>query len=327
MGHNWAGKEDELNRRLRETSRSGHGVITTEDLFRLGVSRGMIQTRANTGRLVPVLKRVYALPGSRLDPRGRYRAAVCSAGPNVHLSHRSALGLHGLLRDTGPVHLVGRAGAFRIEGSRRWSSREFGFEVECHQTRYLPEEHIIEVDGIRVTTVERALRDFASQASAGEISKALTQGEKEGSFCWTKLRKLVAASSGHRGLDLLRKEIEEWDPRLVDAASDPEADFLLMLRRQSLPFPVVNAPMGNFVVDFLWSHLRLAVELDPWSTHKGRESYRRDHRKGVELEVAGLRVIRFTGEDLYLHEERTAAELLSLMTEQSRSLGVPLFTR
>ena len=318
-------RELELNRQLLELASVNDGILTLEVLFSAGLSWRMIQHRKETGRLLPILRGSFALPGTRLSMRGKMRAALASVSPDVVVSHRSALALHGMAGEPSVVHLTGESGAFRDLASDRWKNDRFGLEVVRHETRLLPPEHVSVVDGIRVTTSERAIRDYAATATPAELVRVLTQGQKERSSCWNRLRSIVDVSNGHKGIGKLRKEIEEWDPVFVDATLDPEIDFLAMMRREGMPKPLVNHPVGRHIPDFLWKHLGLAVELDPYGTHSGKESHRRDHRKGIELETLGLRVVRFTWEDRYLHEERTAAELWAVLRQQATLLRCPLF--
>jgi len=224
------------------------------------------------------------------------------------------------VRDRLPIHVVRKGGADRRSGRPFKISREFGFSVHSHQTRNLPDEQVVVVDTVRVLTPERSLLDFAAQATASEIGKALTQGEREGSLCWETLEKVVENSHGYRGAGLLRREMERFQPASVDAESDPEEDFLRMISRQGLPDPLVNVWLDPYRVDFLWPQLMLIVELDPWGTHRGRRSFHGDRRKSIELETRGFRVIRITADDLYLHEERTARELETIMKAQARIL-------
>lgn len=325
MDSKQAGRELDLNTQLRAVALANDGVLSLEILFRLGLSWTMVQKRKEAGRLLPILRGSFALPGTRLSFRGRLRASVASVSSNVVVSHGSALALHGLIRDPGPVHLTGESGAFRDQVSGRWNNDAFNLKVVRHETRHLPPEHITELDGIRVTTAERAIRDFAATAKPSEVTKALTQGEKERKLCWHELRLIADASNGHKGIGVLRNEIDEWDPVFADTISDPEIDFLRMIRRERMPKPLVNHPVGRHIPDFLWKHLCLAVELDPYGTHSGKASHRRDHRKGIELETSGLRVVRFTWEDRYLHEERTASELWTVLRQQASLLQCSLF--
>jgi very-short-patch-repair endonuclease len=317
----WTGNERDLNEELRRIALECDGVIEDSRLVDLGLSRSMIETRVANGRLVRLFRLVYVLPGTRLSARGRWRASVSSVGGDACLSHGSALALHGLVRDGGPIHVVSRSGACRVDGTRfRPADPSYDFVVEIHQTRRLPDSHVCHPGGIRSTTVDRALLDFAAGATNLELVKALSQGEKERKIRWGALRGLTEKARGHKGVGKLRFEIERWDPAFSDAQSDPEIDFLFTLRREGLPMPMVNASIGRFVADFFWADLNLVAEMDPWGTHKGRETFRRDHRKSIELEAKGFRVIRFTWEDLYLHEDRMVHELRAIM-EQQRSLA------
>lgn len=174
-------------------------------------------------------------------------------------------------------------------------------------------------------TVERAMLTFAGEASESEISKALSQGERERCLCWKTLKTMVESTNGIRGLGRLKRQIAQWNPAFADAASDPEEDFLALIVKAGLPLPVVNQPIGDVIPDFLWKELGLVVELDPYGTHKGYERFHRDRRKGVLLESQGLRVIRFTWNDLYHHPERTMRELQEIMAIQSATKGVTGF--
>ncbi len=326
MQSHWRGRQPELNLKLRELALTNDGILSPLELDAIGMTERMIRDRVILGSLVPVLQGAYALPGTRLTLRGRCRAAQVSVSDRVVVSHASALALHGLIRDPWTVHLVGEPGTLSF-GHNRWRSQEFGFAVVRHQTRFLPDEHVTGISGIRVTTVERALRDYASMAKPDELVKALTQGEKERAFCWEQLRRLVATSNGQKGLGMLRTELELWEEGFADTDSDREVDFLLMIREEALPMPEVNVKLGDFIPDFLWRHLRLGVELDPYGTHSGLSSHRQDHRKGIVLETQGLRLVRFTGEDLDRHRSRTGHELRTIMEQQAELLQCPLFPK
>jgi hypothetical protein len=75
-----------------------HGVVTTAQLTRAGLSRGRISERAYVGRLHPLHRGVYAVGHPRLSDEGRWMAAVLACGDNAVLSHTSAAELWGIRR-------------------------------------------------------------------------------------------------------------------------------------------------------------------------------------------------------------------------------------
>jgi len=322
MPARWTGNEAGLNRRLRETAAAGHGVLTVEDLDRLGVSENMVRRRRRSGLLIPVTRGVVTLPGTQLTEKGRFRASVYAGGKNCFLSHRSALSLHGLVRERGPVQIVRESGTGRGPGGKSRRSEQFGFAIRCHQTRSLPPDQTTSVEGIRTVTIERGLLDFAAEASDDEVGKALSQGERERTLCWGTLNEVLDRHAKAPGSGRLRREAEAWVPAYADASSEPEEDFLREIIRSHLPLPEVNQPLEGVIPDFLWRSLMLVVELDPYGTHKGYEQFHRDRRKSVLLERLGLRVIRFTWVDEYHHADRTMAELREIMIQQARLHGV-----
>lgn len=293
-----------------------------DELVAIGMSPTMIQTRKKSGQLIPVLRGVFALPGTKLSEKGRAKAAVYASGRASCLSHRSALSLHGLVRERGPVHIVRKGGAGDRNGAVSVRSENFGFEVKRHQTRNLRPGEITAVGGIRTLTMERAFLGFAGEATDAEIGKALSQGERERTLCWETLRSVTENTGGVRGLGRLKREMDLWIPAYADAKSDPEEDFTRAIVHSRLPIPLVNQPLGDLVPDFLWLPLKLVVELDPYGTHNGYERFHRDRRKSVALERMGLRVIRFTWQDFYRHEGRTMGELREIMVQQAELLGV-----
>src|SRR5690349_8342065 len=100
MDNRRGGRGRLLTGEIAKAVKSGHGVVTIEELGSLGLTRSMITSRLSSGQLVPVLRGVVTLPGVVLAEKGQWRASVCSSGA-AFLSRRSALALHGLIRDRG----------------------------------------------------------------------------------------------------------------------------------------------------------------------------------------------------------------------------------
>jgi Transcriptional regulator, AbiEi antitoxin len=91
------------------------GVLSLDELFACGLSRGAVSDRALGGRLHKIHRGVYAVGHPNLPLEGRFLAAVKACGPGAVLSHRGGgtLGLHAmgraLPRSHGPRHGTTRA--------------------------------------------------------------------------------------------------------------------------------------------------------------------------------------------------------------------------
>ena len=73
-----------------------HGVVSREQLTRLGLSADQIDRRLAAGRLHLVHRGVYAVGHEALTRGSRYLAAVLAVGEDAVLSHRSAAALWGI---------------------------------------------------------------------------------------------------------------------------------------------------------------------------------------------------------------------------------------
>ena len=72
----------------------------------------------------------------------------------------------------------------------------------------------------------------------------------------------------------------------------------MVLRRAGLPLPATNIWVARFEVDAYWEEYGLAVELDSRTHHERRAAFQRDRERDRALQLAGLRVARFTWEDV-----------------------------
>jgi very-short-patch-repair endonuclease len=76
-----------------------------------------------------------------------------------------------------------------------------------------------------------------------------------------------------------------------------------------IPSPSFNALVqgetGTHEVDAFWEPHRLAVQVDGFEFHRTRRDRERDAASDAHLELAGIRVIRFTWDDVTVHGDRT----------------------
>ena len=263
-----------------------HGIVSRSQLLELGFSESWIDRRVASGTLRAVLWGIYAVGHRALRPQARLLAAVLAAGDGAALSHRFAAAQHGL-RPTA-AEKVDVTVPDRRRGPRG---------VRVHHAP-LPPEQVTEVDGIRVTTVERTIVDLAAVVRPAALRRALEAGEAQRVLDWRVLGELVADGRGRRGIRALRAIIAEHTAGTRVTKSELEASFLELLKDRRLPLPETNVVIAGFEVDCVWRDARLIVELDSHRHHRTAAAFERDRRRDRALAIAGWRAIRVTAKQL-----------------------------
>ena len=206
-------------------------------------------------------------------------AAVIACGAGAALSHRSAAELWELLGPwTGPVEVTVPSVAGRKPRAG----------IRVHRSPSLLNAATTARRGIPVTTPARTLADLARIAPAWVHRKAVRQAE------------FIGLPTGI-ATDRTRSELERA--------------FLRLCRRHRLPAPEVNVPVGRFTVDFLWPEQRLVVETDGYAAHRGRQAFRDDRARELELGTMGLRLRRFSDHQI---DTQPAVVAAAVRTELAR---------
>ena len=126
-----------------------YGVITREQMRRLGLSDGAVDQRLRAGRLLVCYPGVYRVPGAPETNRQRAMAACLWLGDGAAVSHVTAgalLRLDGIRRP--PLHVVST------------TNRVAPFTL--HRVTKLDRIDRVTVDGIPYTSATRTLIDVAS---------------------------------------------------------------------------------------------------------------------------------------------------------------------
>ena len=80
--------------------------------------------------------------------------------------------------------------------------------------------------------------------------------------------------------------------------SEAERILRRLLKQAGLPIPQTNYPIGKYLADFAWPHLRLVVEFDGFATHGHKQAFAPDRKRGADLTVKGWSVMHITWDEL-----------------------------
>jgi very-short-patch-repair endonuclease len=287
-----------LDARVAAVARGQYGVITRDQLRRLGVGETGIRERVRTRRLLRLHRGVYAVGHDALKPQARWLAAVLACGDGAVLSHASAAA-HWNIRQTAAatidVTVPVRAGRRRRKG------------IRVHRSGRLRDNEVTVRECIPTTTVERTLLDLADALGKGALRRTIDEAEYLGLLDLTSLIAVVENNPGRRGATLLR--LAGTEPERT--RTELEASFLALVERYDLPRPLVNFQIGDYEADFFWPEAGLVVEVDGLAAHGTRTAMIRDRRRDRRLKRAGIHTMRLTDIDLHgqpeaIHEDLRA---------------------
>jgi very-short-patch-repair endonuclease len=297
--------------RLRTAARlagTQHGVVTAQQLRRLGLSRGQIARELTNGRIHRMHRGIYLL-GPMLSQRARELAAVLACAPGAALSHRSAAFQWKLLPYPDEPHEIDVSVVGR-------NPRHPGIRV--HRVGALKRREICVRDAIAVTAPARTILDLAGISGARELEQAVAEAF---ALRRTSRKELVATIGRHPhrpGVPALRALLEAG-PQPARTRSPAEERLLVLVRRAGLPEPEVNARLGRWEVDFLWRKERVVVEVDGYASHSSPQAFERDRRKTAELQDAGYLVRRVSAN---MVRDGASVEVIARLLNRAESLPI-----
>lgn len=260
------------------------GVVTSTQLAELGFSSSAISRMAASGRLIRLYRGVYAVGHNRLVARGRWLAAVLACGDQAALSHREGAALLDL-------RYCSRS---RVDVTVPGRSRRGQRGIQLHSVGDLHPDEVTEIDGIRVTTIARALLDLCEVIPPDQVRRAFEKAERMGELDYRALNAVAERAHGRHALKVFLPLIAEDHATAARAKSDLEARFLDLIREHELPMPIVNGMVGGYEVDAHWPGTTLIVELDSWAFHRSKRSFHADRAKWLDLRSQGFDVLTIT---------------------------------
>jgi very-short-patch-repair endonuclease len=277
-----------LDREVGALAARQKGQVKRRQLLALGLGAGAIDDRIARGRLLPRHRGVYAVGHLALPPFADEMAAVLALGEGVFVSHESGAAVSGIrCPAAGPEIDVTVAG-------RKLRSRD-GIRVHC--VAEIDSRDVRVCDDIPVTSPARTLVDLAAALTGRDLERAVDTAIVEHRVTQAGLRSAMERAPGRRGHARLEALLAPGRKTTM-TRSEAEERMLALIRRAELPMPGVNAPLGRYVIDFLWRGHGLAVEVDGYQYHSTRPRFESDRRKDAYLQSVGIRPLRVTREQL-----------------------------
>lgn len=262
------------------------GVASRAELLRCGVTRGRLQSWVRRGVLIRTDSGLYVDPRRPDDLNFRRRRALAWAGRDALLSHGSAASVWGVAdpERTDDVHVS-------LPHGRRVRSLS---GVTYHQARYWDARSHA---GWPVVTPRQLAVDLAGDGSVHQHRFVVLAAVQKG---------LLSVSEVTDPGLVPRRALARWaavaQEAQAGARSGAEAVYWRAVIEAGLPEPLLNHPVRvndrHYVVDALWPHLRLGVEIDGRRFHTRDRDFERDRIRQNDLHVAGLVLIRFTVEQV-----------------------------
>src|SRR4051794_22018086 len=210
--------------------------------------------------------------------------------------------------DDAPVDVVVPGGASR---------KRPGLVV--HRGLLAPDE-VTTVDGVAVTNALRTAYDLARAGPLAEAVVALDTLSHVHRFPPSAVLDLRRRRLGARGGTQLATAVPLADPR---SQSPMESRIRLTIVFDGLPVPVLQHPVGPFLLDLAYPAIRLAIEYDG-EAHRGQERALRDLARQAHLTDAGWTVLRFTAAQVMGRPRWVAARVRRELVEAARRRGVTL---
>lgn len=309
----------DTERRWLEVAATQSGVVSRAQMLQLGASSTTITRRVRDGRLLLVLPGVYVVAGAPASVAQRWWVGLLATSPEAVLSFETAARIHGIstVSADGPTVLTVRhSGWQRLPG------------VVVHQINDLLPQHVIDQDGLPVTTVPRTLVDLAAIWRRGRLRMAVEDAVAAKRTTDADIGRCLrsVARRGKPGVRNLTGVLDGRGPGTAPPASQLEGDFFALVRRSPLPEPRRQHPLPRRdgvrnLSDAAWPEVKLIVEVDGRRWHQRLADMRRDRDRDLQAAAAGWQVVRLLHEHVVGAPDETIHELLEVYAVRAAQLN------
>ncbi len=251
----------------------------------------------------------YRFGAGPLTQLAEAAAAVLACGAGALLSYRSGLEVRELidLRPASAWHVT--IPHRRLRGpSARNCVRKGLRPIKVHFTAVLHEDEITDVEGVPVTSVGRALIDFASHGSRIDLAHAYEQALIEKLVTRQELSDAVERHPRRRGAPRVKALLHRDRPPSI-TRSRAERLLVELLHDAGMTGFETNRLVGPYRVDVVWQREGVIVEVDGAAFHSTDARREADTRRDADLASRGFVVIRVTWKELMNHPARAVSRI------------------
>ncbi|MFL5829344.1 MAG: DUF559 domain-containing protein [Solirubrobacteraceae bacterium] len=294
-----SGRRDE---RIAGIAAVQRGRVRRSQLLAAGVTRNMIETMLENGRMARRYRGVYVVGHAAPAELTRETEALLACPDGTLLSHEAGFALWGLrppLHDTEPIDIT-------VAGAR--TPRHPG--IRAHRTSTLARRDIRIRHRLPVTSPARTFVDVAGERSEYELERALDDALQRDLLRLSQLADALARAPGNlKGAGNLNAILADRQQGRGLSRSDAELILKRAIVAAGLPIPELNANFGRYQPDMVWTEQRLIVEVDSWRWHGSRHSFEGDRKRDGTLIAQGWTILRFTARQIEREPYRVIATI------------------
>ena len=299
------------DRRIANTMRGQHSLITRSQAISAGLSDAQVSERVRSGTWRKLHARVYGASSAPETPEQRLLAATLAAGGEAAASHRSAAWLLGII-DRPPAHPV-------ITVPYRRSIDLVN--VDVHRSRDLDFSRVLVRRSIPYTDPLRIMTDLAGELPSDQLTPIVDRALASRLVTTAGLEQEIIRRSkpGRTGPAQLRKVLESRGMIGGPEPSVLEAMALRLFQRYKIPLLGREVHMyadGRYRIDFIASP-RLIAEVDGFAYHWSPEAKAHDDRRRNRLRGVGMTVLVYDWRSIKFEGSRVAKEI----TQARRALA------
>ncbi len=185
--------------------------------------------------------------------------------------------------------------------------------IAIRRTRDLPADHVTEIDGIPVTTVERTLLDLASIVPERQLRKAVAEAARQESSTsppslpYAPAARAAGERETSRGSPSSSAARSPPPAPTPSASSSTSASAGVCRRRPSTSQSPATRPTSSGPLPASSSRSTATATTAPGPSRSS------DRAKDAALQVAGLKVLRYTEATLLAEEDRVFAQIGALL--------------